>query len=64
MEKKFNIEGMTCVHCEMAVKNELAKLNLDSFKVTNDSATVSYDEAKLNSSKIKEAIEEAGYKVV
>ncbi len=63
MEKKFNIEGMSCHHCVMAVETELRELNLANNKVEIGSAIVEYgtqeDEAKIIS-----AIEEAGFKVV
>jgi len=62
--QEFKIEGMSCGHCVMAVKKELSKLNLESAEVEIGSAKVNFDETKVNSSTIENAITEAGYKVV
>ncbi|MHB8905565.1 MAG: heavy-metal-associated domain-containing protein [Melioribacteraceae bacterium] len=62
--QEFKIEGMSCGHCVMAVKKELSKLNLESADVQIGSAKVNFDETKVNSSAIENAITEAGYKVV
>jgi copper chaperone CopZ len=62
--QEFKIEGMSCGHCVMAVKKELSKLNLESADVEIGSAKVNFDETKVNSSAIENAITEAGYKVV
>jgi copper chaperone len=62
--ESFKIEGMSCNHCIMAVKKELSKLDLKLLEVSIGSAKIEYDESKLPVQKIKEAVEEAGYKVV
>ena len=62
--ESFKIEGMSCNHCVMAVKKELSKLDLKLLEVSIGSAKIEYDESKLPVQKIKEAVEEAGYKVV
>jgi copper chaperone CopZ len=62
-EKIFIIEGMSCNHCVMAVKKELAKLNVESAEVAVGSAKVRYDESKTNNAAIEKAITEAGFKV-
>ncbi len=64
MTKEFKIEGMSCHHCVMAVKKELSKLNLESADVQIGSAKVTFDESKVSSAKVAEAITEAGYKVI
>lgn len=61
--KNYKISGMTCMHCVMAVKKELSKVGLESFDVEIGSAKVKYDESKVDSSSIDNAIVEAGYKV-
>jgi copper chaperone CopZ len=63
VEKIFAIENMSCHHCVMAVKKELSKLNLNSFKVEIGSAKIYYDESIVTDEQIEKAIEEAGYKV-
>ncbi len=63
--KEIKIEGMSCGHCEMAVRKELSKL--DNVKVRNvkiGQAVVEYDETKVNEKMLYNAVEEAGYKVV
>lgn len=62
--KEFKIEGMSCGHCVMAVNKELSKLELEDKQVEIGSAKVSFDESKTNEQQVKDAIEEAGYKVI
>lgn len=63
IEKKFNIIGMSCQHCVMAVKKELSKLNLENFHVEIGQATITYDEKIISEKDVIKAIEEAGYNV-
>ena len=61
--KEIKIEGMSCGHCEMAVRKELSRL--DNVKVKDvkiGHAVVEYDETKVDVQKLYAAIEEAGYK--
>jgi copper chaperone len=63
--KEIKIEGMSCGHCEMAVRKELSKLDdVKVKKVKIGEAIVEFDENKTNEQKIYAAIEEAGYKPV
>lgn len=65
MEKtEVKIDGMSCMHCVMAVKKELSKIGAESFQVEIGSAKVEYDPGKLGLAEIENAIVEAGYKVV
>ncbi len=64
MQKEFKVEGMTCHHCVKAVVMELDKLDINSHQVDIGDVQVDYDENKVTEDQIKEAIEEAGYKVV
>ena len=58
----ITIKGMSCNHCVMAVRKELMKLPAVQVKdVQIGSASVSYDEAKVNPAQIGAAITEAGY---
>ena len=63
MKKTFNVNGMSCRHCVMAVEKELAKLDANSIKVEIGTVEVEYDNEKLSEQNIINAIEEAGYKV-
>lgn len=66
MQIQFNVRGMTCHHCQMAVKAALKKftgvrevrVDLDLKKVTVD-----YEENKVHPTQLKEAIEDIGYDV-
>ena len=63
--RELKIEGMSCHHCVMAVEKELKKINeVNVEDVQIGSAKVEYDESKINENVFKEAIEEAGYKLV
>jgi len=64
MEKTFNIDGMSCSHCVMAVEKELGKLEIEKKKVEIGSAKVSFDLEIVSEENIKDAIEEAGYMVI
>ena len=64
MKSTFVVEGMSCQHCVMAVKKEIQKLNVNFLDVTIGEVTVEFDETHLTNDKIKDAIIEAGYKVV
>ena len=67
MEMTLEVNGMTCGHCEKAVKGALEELegvhgieiHLDAGKVD-----VKYDEAFVTKEKMKDAIEDQGYDVV
>jgi copper chaperone len=63
--KEIKIEGMSCGHCEMAVRKELSRLDDVKVKTVKiGEAVVEYDETKTDEQKIYNAIEEAGYKPV
>ena len=64
MQKEFKVEGMTCHHCVKAVVMELDKLDINSHQVDIGRVNVDFDETKVKEDEVKEAIEEAGYKVV
>ena len=62
-EVNYKINGMSCMHCVMAVKKELSKLQLDSADVQIGSANIKFDETKVNTGSIEKAIAEAGYSI-
>ncbi|KGX85757.1 copper chaperone CopZ [Pontibacillus litoralis] len=67
MEITLNVKGMTCGHCEKAVKGAVQELNgVHGVEVTLDSnrVTVAYDDAIVSKQQIADAIEEQGYDVV
>lgn len=57
----IKINGMSCNHCTSSVKNavtELEGINSVIVSLEDKNATVEYDESKLNTDKIIEAIKE------
>lgn len=64
MKKVLTVEGMTCSHCERAVKESLKELNevLD-VKVDLTTGKVEVDGDNLNDKRLKEKVDEAGYEV-
>ena len=65
MKKTILVEGMSCGHCEKAVKNALGELDgVKTVVVDLESKKVEVEGENLLDEKLKEAIEEAGYDVV
>ena len=64
MKMEFNIEGMSCGHCIIAVEKELNKLNIGKKKVKIGKAKVEFDITKASEEDIKNAIKNAGYTVI
>ena len=64
--KNISIEGMSCNHCKMSVEKALGKLEgVDEVIVSlEDKNAVIKSSVKIEDTKIKEAIEEEGFKVV
>ncbi len=64
VSKELRISGMSCGHCVMAVRKALSSLAGVQVKdVKIGSASIAYDETKVNEQAIHEAVEEAGYEV-
>lgn len=62
----LNVKGMSCGHCEKAVRNALMELegvNTVQVHLSKGKVDVVYDGGKIDLSKMKEAIEEQGYDV-
>ncbi|MFA5577622.1 MAG: copper ion binding protein [Tissierellaceae bacterium] len=65
MEKLLTVEGMTCMHCVMAVKNAVGALaGVNKVEVDLESKKVNVEGEDLKDNLITEAIEEAGYEVL
>ena len=63
--QELSIEGMTCGHCVMHVKKELSKVEgLKIQSVEIGKARVEIDENVVTQTRIAQAIEVAGYKLV
>ena len=64
MKKTMMVEGMTCGHCEKAVKEALKELQgVDNVEVDLTSGRVLVEGQELEDNKLKEAVDEAGYQV-
>lgn len=68
MEKVIlKVEGMSCMHCENAVKNSVGELEGVSSVVVDlkgKTATVEYETSQVTLENIKNAIEDQGYDVI
>lgn len=65
MKKILLVDGMTCGHCEKAVKNSLGELDgVSLVEVDLDNKKVEVQGENLQDNLIKEAVEEAGYEVL
>ena len=66
MEKvTLQVQGMTCAHCEKAVKNALTDLGVKSVKASAKKQTVDivFDAGMVTLEEIKNEIKELGYNV-
>lgn len=65
MKKTLIVEGMTCGHCEKAVKNALNELEgVRNVEVNLGEKQVVVEGENLEDSKLREAIDDAGYDIV
>ncbi|KGX92837.1 copper ion binding protein [Pontibacillus halophilus JSM 076056 = DSM 19796] len=67
MQITLSVEGMTCNHCEKAVKGALKEFEgVQGVEVHLESGNVDvmYDDVNVTKEQLKEAIEEQGYDVV
>ncbi|MEW6509883.1 MAG: heavy-metal-associated domain-containing protein [Bacteroidota bacterium] len=63
--EELRIEGMSCGHCVMSVKKELAKITgLQVEDVQIGKATVQYDESRISPQDLMRAVEAAGYRLI
>ena len=63
----FNVAGMSCAHCKMAVTRAVSALEgVEAVEVSleNNTATVEFEESELGLNAIQQAIEAQGYEVV
>ena len=62
----FQVEGMSCNHCKMAVETAVKRLPgmlLAEVDLATKSLQVEYEGEKTNPEKIRQAVEEAGFEV-
>ena len=64
MKKVMMVEGMTCGHCEMAVKNSLSEVEgVRDVMVELSTGKVEVQGDNLKDNLLKEAVDDAGYVV-
>jgi len=65
MKKILKVEGMSCGHCEKAVKNAIGALEgVSAVSVDLSTKKVEVEGQNLTDTLIKDAVEDAGYEVV
>ncbi len=67
VSKTLNVNGMSCSHCENAVKKAVGALSgvaNVSVDLQEKKVTIEYDPEKVTVDQIKNAIEDQGYEVV
>lgn len=65
MQKTIKVEGMSCQHCVKRVKNALEVIKgIKSLDVSIGEVTLQFDDSLVDETVIKNAILNAGYKVV
>jgi len=65
-DKTFNVEGMSCAHCTSAVEAELNALSgveISNADLERGTVEVRYDESRVTTDDIKNAVQEAGYRL-
>ncbi len=64
-DEELKITGMTCQHCVMSVRKQLAKVpGVEVKDVRIGAALIAYDESRVSAAQLKGAVEEAGFTVV
>ncbi len=64
---KLKIKGMHCSSCEMLIKDALEETNgikKADVSMKSGSASIEFDESKIDSGKIRAIIEKEGYEVL
>jgi copper chaperone CopZ len=63
--KNYTVEGMTCGHCEMSVKEEIGEIaGVTSVSADHTTGQVNVEGADFNDEQVSAAVAEAGYKLV
>jgi copper chaperone len=63
-ERNYVVEGMTCAHCEVAVREEVIQLEgVDDVDVDRATGRLTVTGSGVDEAAVKAAVEEAGYQV-
>lgn len=64
IEKTFSVEGMTCGHCEMSVREEVeAVAGVEEARADHATGTLVVSGDQIDDDAIRAAVAEAGYRV-
>jgi copper chaperone len=63
-EKTYTVEGMTCGHCELSVREEVEELaGVDSVEADHNTGRLTVRGERIDDTAVREAVQVAGYKV-
>ena len=64
--REFNVEGMTCGHCEMSIREEVGEIpGVQDIQVSAQTGKLNVtSEGEIDDAKVLAAVEEAGYSAV
>jgi copper chaperone len=63
-ERNYTVRGMTCGHCESAVREEVSQLEgVERVDVDRATGRLTVAGAAVDDAEVKAAVEEAGYEV-
>ncbi|MFC6146865.1 heavy-metal-associated domain-containing protein [Corynebacterium nasicanis] len=62
--KNYQVEGMTCGHCEMSVREEVGEVaGVSQVEASHETGTVTVTGEGFTDADITAAVEEAGYRL-
>ncbi len=63
-EKTYTVQGMTCGHCELSVREEVQELaGIDSVKADRSTGRLVVRGESIDDEAIRQAVEAAGYEL-
>ncbi len=63
-EKTYTVEGMTCGHCELSVREEVEELaGVESVEADHNTGRLTVRGERIDDTAVREAVQVAGYKV-
>ena len=64
LEKTYTVEGMTCGHCELSVREEVEQLaGVESAQADRGTGRLTVRGERIDDTAVREAVQVAGYKV-
>lgn len=64
-EKSYTVEGMSCGHCELSVREEVEELTgVESAQADHESGRLTVRGRQIDDVAVQAAVEAAGYRVV